>query len=294
MDFKSGVLSWNYTWTPGDGAASLAVEYTMLVHKLYVNQAAVQLSVTASKDTNITVTDVLDGDCAVRTDFVDKGSEANSTIWSAVRPNGITNVTAYIYSTLSGNGVAPTQLINDTTGTNQSSIAQAAEIGLTAGTKVTLAKFVGAASTDAFADPQSVARKASSSAAAAGFSSLLQSHAAEWASILTKDSVDDYSFENGTLSSDPYIVEMQITSVTNPFQMLQNTVGSNAIAAAGNNSMLNVNSISVGGLGSDSCELAWLSKVPGWKGRRTDHSSSKQTQDLSFGTQTFGCHPGWS
>jgi trehalose/maltose hydrolase-like predicted phosphorylase len=34
--------------------------------------------------------------------------------------------------------------------------------------------------------------------------------------------------------------------------MLQNTVGTNAIAMAGNNSLLNANSISVGGLGSDS------------------------------------------
>lgn len=253
VDFKAGVMTWNYTWTPEDGT-SLGIGYTMFVHKLNVNQAAVQLTISAESDLNVTVTDVIDGDAAVRTDFDDKGS-GNSTIWTAVRPNGINNVTAYIYSTLSGDGFSTTEPITDSPdiGRNQSSIAQSAQINIRGGSSTTITKYVGGASTDAFPDPQSVARDASSSAAEAGFNSLLDSHKAEWASILTVDSVDDFSIpETGRLPDDPYIVEQQITSVTNPFQLLQNTVGPNAIAAAGNNSMLNVNSISVGGLGSDS------------------------------------------
>lgn len=253
VDFKAGVMSWNYTWTPTRGT-SLGIGYTVFVHKLNVNQAAVQLTITAESDLNVTVTDVINGDSAVRTDFEDKDS-GNSTIWTAVRPNGISNVTAYIYSTLSGDGISTTQPITDSTdfGRNQSSIAQSAEVSIRGGSSTTITKYIGGASTDAFPDPQSVAREASSSAAAAGFDSLLNSHKAEWASILTADSVDDYSVpETGRLPDDPYIVEQQIISVTNPFQLLQNTVGPNAISAAGNNSMLNVNSISVGGLGSDS------------------------------------------
>lgn len=255
MDFKAGVLTWNYTWTPGN-AAPISIEYTTFAHKLYVNQAVVQLRLTSTTDTNVTVLDVLEGDCAVRTDFVDTGSEAsNATIWSAVRPSGISNVTAYIYSTLAGDGVSTTQVTTNGSfiGTNQSSIAQSAQISLKGQTTTVITKYIGAASTDAFSDPQSVAQEASASASVTGFDSLLQSHKAEWASILTTDSVDDYSYpENGTLPDDPYIVEQQITSITNPFQLLQNTVGENAIIAADNNTMLNVNSISVGGLGSDS------------------------------------------
>lgn len=256
VDFKAGVMSWNYTWTPASGGSPLSIEYTMLVHKLYVNQAAVQLKVMAASDTNITVTDVLEGDCAVRTDFAEKGYEnSSSTIWTAVRPNGISNVTAYIYSTLSGDGVSNTQPITESPniGANQSSIAQSVQLSLSGGSMTTITKYIGGSSTDAFADPQSVAWNASTSAAMAGFNSLVQSHTAEWARILTIDSVDDYSFpENGSLPDDLYIIEQQITSVTNPFGMLQNTVGTNAIAMAGNNSLLNANSISVGGLGSDS------------------------------------------
>lgn len=254
MNFKTGVLSWNYTWTPTAGSP-LAVAYTMFVHKLNVNQAAVQLSLTATNDANVTVNDVLEGDCAVRTDFVDSGSDQNSsTIWTAVRPNGISNVTAYIYSKLAGDGISTTTSIthNPSISANESSIDQSVQIALKAGTATTITKYIGGASTDAFADPQSVAQNAASTAAESGFQTLLQSHQAEWASILTKDSVDDYSFENGTLPSDPYVVEQQITSVTNPYHLLQNTVSSNAKAQASNNTMLSVNSISVGGLGSDS------------------------------------------
>lgn len=255
MDFKAGVLAWNYTWTPA-GGSPLGVQYTLLVHKLLVNQAAVQLTLTAlAGDANVTVTDVIQGDGAVRTDFADKGSDSNtSTIWTAVRPNGVSNVTAYIYSTLAGDGFSTTQAATDSPalGLNESSIAQSAQLALRAGSATTVTKYIGGASTDAFGDPQSVARDASAAGAAAGFDSLLRSHTAEWASILTADSVDDYSFENGSLSADPYIVELQVTSVTNPFQLLQNTVGPNALAETGGNGLLNVNSISVGGLGSDS------------------------------------------
>ncbi|PSR84426.1 putative acid trehalase [Coniella lustricola] len=263
MDFKAGVLSWDYTWGPGSDPL-LAVSYTMLVSKISVNQAAVQLSLTPLADVNVTITDVLDGDCAVRANFVAKGGAAeNATIWTAVSPVGIDNVTAYVYSTLTGDGFTATTtqaLLNDSSSssnTNESTIAQSALVQLTAGTTSTFTKFIGAASSDAFAgDAQRVARDASAAGAAAGFEALRASHSAEWASILTPDSVDSYALANGSLPNgggeDVYILEQQITSVTNPFQMLQNTVGVNALAAAGNNSALNVNSIMVGGLGSDS------------------------------------------
>lgn len=260
MEFKGGVLIWNYTWTPGSGGGvGIAVEYAMFVHKLYVNQAAVQLRLTAASDMNVTVVDMLEGDCAVRTDFVDAGFlESDNMIWSAVRPSGIDNVTAFIYSKLAtsdGMSNITTQQVTDDSYIvrNPSSVVQSGAVNLRGGTTSAITKYIGVASTDAFPDPQSVAQDASASAASAGFDSLLESHKAEWASILTPDSVDDYSFtENGSLPNDTYIVEQQVISVTNPYQLLQNTVGENALAQAGNNSMLNVNSIAVGGLGSDS------------------------------------------
>lgn len=254
MDFRRGVLDWKYTWSPG-GGVNISVEYEMFVHKLYVNQAAIQLKLTSSKDVNLTVTDVHDGDCAVRTEFVDKKFETKiPSIWSAVRPSGIQNVTAYVYSTLKADqyfGYYSRKQVTENIGLNQSSIAQAVSGKLKAGKTTTIQKFVGAASTDAFSNPQATAQNASLSAASCGYQSLLASHVSEWKTILPKDSVDSYHLTNGSLPEDENILELQILAVTNPYQLVQNTIGLNAVVAAGNNSKLNVNSISVCGLASD-------------------------------------------
>jgi trehalose/maltose hydrolase-like predicted phosphorylase len=170
---------------------------------------------------------------------------------------GIENVTAYIYSAMVGDDscdtTSRTQIKDDTVlGANSSSIAQSMDVSLKAGQTSTITKYVGGASSDAFEDPQSTALNASWSAAQKGYTELLSSHIDEWASIMTAESVDDYRYPNGSVPDDPNILELQITAVTNPFHLLKETVGPNAVVAAGNNTKLDVNSIAVGGLGSDS------------------------------------------
>ena len=258
LDVHNAVMNWSYTWTPS-GSSAIDVEYSMFVHKLYVNQAAIQLRLTAKADTEVSVIDVLNGDGAMRTDFVDKAYEKVwPMIWTAVSPNGLPNIHAYVYSALVGDdschaGRRTEVTDNSVIGANSSSIAQAIPVSLTAGQTSTVHKYVGAASSDAFEDPQNTALKAAWAASHEGYSGMLASHSAEWHSIMTSDSVDDYRFpENGTLPDDPNVIELAITAVTNPFQLLQNTIGTNAIQAAGGNSKLDVNSISVGGLTSDS------------------------------------------
>jgi trehalose/maltose hydrolase-like predicted phosphorylase len=258
LDVKAGVARWRYTWKPGGSDdKAIDVDYQLFVHKLYVNKAVVHLRLTAANDLNVTVYDVLDGDCAVRSEFVDKNFEEDtSTIWSAVSPGGTSDVIAYVYSTLAGSdwidfgtrkkvpdgffGIA-----------NASTIAQSVQVQLTAFRPTEVNKFVGVASTDAFPDPQSVARGASTSGAKEGFRALLRSHIEEWASILTPDSVDDYYLQNGSLPNDPYVQQLHVLARTNPFYLLSNMVGPNAISAAGNNTQLDVYSVPVCGFGSD-------------------------------------------
>jgi trehalose/maltose hydrolase-like predicted phosphorylase len=257
LDMRAGTMQWSYTWSPSDGPA-VDIEYEMFVHKLYVNQAAVQLKLKPSGDLNASVIDLLDGDCALRTQFVDKGCETILPfIWSAVRPSGIENVTAYTYSALVGDDSCDkgsrTNITDESLiGTNSSSIAQIMKMELKAGRTSIVTKYIGGASSDAFEDPQTTARNASWSAAQQGYVELLASHIAEWTNVMTGDSVDDYRYPNGSIPDDPNILELQITAVTNPFHLLKETVGANAVAAAGNNTKLDVNSIAVGGLGSDS------------------------------------------
>ncbi|GIZ45924.1 hypothetical protein CKM354_000907000 [Cercospora kikuchii] len=255
LDVKNGVVYWNYTWTPSSGSA-IEVEYSMFVHKLHVSQAVVQLRLTAEEDTSAAVIDLLQGDCAVRSTPVETGSyPVWPVIWSAVSPNGVQNVTAWIFSTLVGDdscNASSRKNITDSAilGSNSSSIAQSVDVSLSRGTPSVITKFVGGASSDAFADAASTALNASWEGAGAGFDALYKSHVEEWNHVLTTDSVDDFRDANGDLPDDEDVQELQITAITNPYQLLQNTVSSNALAAAGNNTKLVSNSISVCGLGS--------------------------------------------
>lgn len=253
IDFKGGIFSWEYTWTPQN--ISYAIKYRMFAHKLYVNQAVVQLQIIPSQDTEVTIANVLDGTAAVRTDFADKGIDGKA-IYSAVRPNGINNVTAYVYAAIEGShefDMSTLSLIADKPyiGGNESSIAQGVTARLKAHKAATITKYVGGATTDGFVNPQGTARNACATAFKTGFKSLLKSHIAEWTNIFPDDSVDDYSFpENGTLPDDMNIVEADINAVANPFYLLQNTLGESALAEV-DNAPINANSLSVGGLTSD-------------------------------------------
>lgn len=257
MDFKNGVLSWAYTWSPRHGAP-IEIEYTMFVHKLYVNRAVVQLRMTSLTDANVTVIDILNGDNALRTDPVGtQYGRSSSLIQSAVSPNGVPNVTAHIVSLVAPDSmtkVSHRRQFHDPNiiGGNSSSIAQALDVSLQGGSTAVLTKFVGGASTDAFSNPGTVAYDAAVKGAQMGYGESLKSHIQEWNSILTEDSVDSYHEPDGSLPDDPNVQELQITAITTPFQLLQQTIGANAIEAANNNTRLNTNSIAVGGLGSES------------------------------------------
>ncbi|KAH7380120.1 glycosyl hydrolase family 65 central catalytic domain-containing protein [Pyrenochaeta sp. MPI-SDFR-AT-0127] len=258
LDVKAGIASWRYDWRPGgSGDVTIDVDYQLFLHKLNINKAAVRLRLTASRDLEVTVYDILDGDCAVRSDFVEKKYEEDSpTIFTAVSPGNITNVTAYVFSTLSADDWVDLDTRSEVkeglfSSGNGSTIAQSVHVELTAFRPTELNKFVGIASTDAFSNPQGVARNASLSGAKEGYYSLLHSHIEEWENILTPDSIDDYHLPNGSLPNNPAVQELHILAHTNPFYLLSNMVGPNAVIAAGNNSRLNIHSIPVCGMGSD-------------------------------------------
>ena len=257
LDAKAGVMEWQYTWTPANaGGVSFKIAYTLFAHKLYVNQGLVQLQIQPSADCNVSVVNVLDGTSAVRTSFVSSGMDGNQ-IHTAVKPNGISNVTAYMYATMSGSSEVDASSLKMVSnkpyiGVNDSSIAQAANVALKAGKTAVINKFVGAATSDGFLDPQGLAKYACSKAQSTGFDMSLIYHVAEWAHVFPADSVDNYTYpQNGTLPADEYIVESAITAVLNEYHLLQNTISQDALANL-NNPPIDTNSIAVGGLGSDS------------------------------------------
>ncbi|OAX84301.1 hypothetical protein ACJ72_01323 [Emergomyces africanus] len=256
LDMKGGLLNWEYTWSPAGRNESFEVSYQLFAHKLNVNQAVVQLAITPSADLDAKVVNVIDGYSAVRTEFVGSG-EDGPAIYSSVSPVGVPNVTAFIYATLTGSKEVVLESLKQVSDLpyvhhNSSSIAQAVDVKLRAGQKSIVTKFVGVASSDAFENPKQVAKEASANASDAGYDALLKLHIGEWATVFPDDSVDDFTVpETGCLPVDDHIIESAITSVTNPFYLLQTTVSENAIQAA-NNAPIHQGSVAVGGLTSDS------------------------------------------
>ncbi|KAJ5377981.1 Acid trehalase [Penicillium cataractarum] len=280
-DFQAGVLSWSYRWKPEGDHGTFDIKYRLFANKLYVNQAVVDMEIVASQDSNGTIANVLEGYSAVRTDFVHSG-EDNGAIYSAVRPNGIANVTAYIYANLTATSsvdLSSRKLVDNKpyVSSNSSSIAQTVPVTFKKGKTVRVTKFVGGASTDAFANPQNVAKAAVSFAAMNGYAKSLRTHVVEWASVMPVDSVDHYAFPNGSLPEDSYIVDSAVIAVANTYYLLQNTVGKNAMKMS-NSTTLNRDSISVGGLTSDSYagQVFWDADVWMQPGLAASHPESAQ------------------
>lgn len=256
LNAKQGIATWSYTWAPANMSTSFEISYTMFAHKLYINQAFVQLQITPSADTNCTIVNVMDGTSALRTNFTSSGMEG-SRIYSAVTPYNVHNVTAYIYSTMEGSAevdMSSLAIVTDKLyiGVNDSSIAQGASAALKAGQTTTVTKYVGGASSDGFLDPQRTASGECMQAMQNGFEQSMATHVQEWAVVFPDDSVDNYTYpENGTLPADQYIIESAITAVLNPYYLLQNTISANALSNA-SYAPIDTWSISVAGLTSDS------------------------------------------
>jgi trehalose/maltose hydrolase-like predicted phosphorylase len=250
ISFKTGVASWNYTWTPSNSTAQFNVSFTTLFSRVRPNVIAVQAVITASQDISGNITDLLDGRSAMRSYLEEKGLDENTTsIYSAVHPNDLANITAYVVSTadfrsytnLSSRAVAQGKYVSS----NESTVGQTYNINLKAGQPATFSKYVGVASTDKFPDAQSVARQASTNAQEAGWTTLFLEHSGAWQALMTEDMVDDFRDPvTGSLPTDKSVQILQIASVANTFYLLQN------LQPDGSN--LNDNSVAVGGLASES------------------------------------------
>ncbi|KAJ6191046.1 hypothetical protein N7519_001067 [Penicillium mononematosum] len=280
-DFKAGVLVWSYKWTPQGNKGSYQITYRLLAHKLYVNQAVVEMEVIPTTASDATIVNVIDGASAVRTDFVETG-EDNGAIFSAVRPNGIANVTAYVYANLTGSpnvDLSSRKIVSDKpyVHSNESSIAQAVDVKFKPGQLVRVIKYVGGASTDAFVDPKQTAKKAVSAAMSNGYTQSLRTHLMEWQNVMPEASVDHYAFPNGTLPADSHIIDLAVISVTSTYYLLQNTVSKNAVKEAAG-APVNMDSISVGGLTSDSYggQVFWDADVWMQPGLVASHPEASQ------------------
>lgn len=249
QDFKRGIASWEYTWK------GVGVKYEAFAHKRTVNNGYVRLVLTPKDDLKVQVVSILDGSQAVRTELVDRGLE-DGMIYSAVKPVGV-DVEAWVFTGLtadSGLDLSKAEVVQSGPyiGDFPSSYAHAFNVSLKGGETTTFVKHVGIASGDGFDDPRSVAKKAVSTSMGADFGDCLAAHEEEWASIMPKEAVSDYTLPwTGLLPEKPVLIEKQITSVVSAFNLLMNTVGANALKLVPE-ARINSSGISVGGLVSES------------------------------------------
>ena len=193
MSLRNGIVQTNITWKPQMGDAMFQVNFTVLAHQKEINLGLVRLDITASKDVDVTITDVLDGAGATRATFQEKMSEpAHDLIWTSVSPNGQRNVVAFEYSTVQlqmankeSKGVCEQVPGGKTAGSwisqNSSTITQSWCVQLKAGAPTTVYKHVGIASTDAFGEAaQSTARETALAAKKSTWEDLVQAHNKAW------------------------------------------------------------------------------------------------------------------
>ncbi|RJE22513.1 acid trehalase [Aspergillus sclerotialis] len=253
QDFKKGSANYAYTWTPSslDGF-SVDVSFIAVADKLHPNRAYVQLNLTSSSPMDATVVNILDGLSARRTDFHAKGVEGDY-LYSAVSPNGVGNITGWVYATLDGTGVDMSTLkpaaerpyINN----HSSTIAQSVDVSLQPHKTISLTKYVGIASNDAFDNPSHTAYSEMMEGKKSGFATAFQQHVREWAAVLPEDSVTSFA-DPVTGETPEHLIDRQITSVVAAAMLLMNTVSENALEYV-NNAPINVWGIPVCGLTAD-------------------------------------------
>ncbi|KAL5353822.1 alpha,alpha-trehalase ath1 [Pseudogymnoascus australis] len=251
LTFKTGVASWAYKWSPAGVSTTFQVSFKAIFSRVTPNLVAVEAQITPSGDVNGKVTDVLDGRSAVRSYLADKKlDEKSTTILTSVHPDNLPNVTAYLVSTAEfddkyTNKKSRVEASAPIVSANETTIGQTFDIALKSGQTATFYKYVGVASTDKFEDAEAVARKASKDGSAAGWSAAVSEHVAAWGELMTEAAIDNFTDPTtGQLPPDPEIEILQIATVANSFYLLQ--------SLQPDGSGLNDNSISVGGLASES------------------------------------------
>ncbi|GAA6008844.1 hypothetical protein JCM11491_003805 [Sporobolomyces phaffii] len=245
LSIQDGVVKTSFDWMLQGTNKTIRLKYTMFAHRVLANLGVVRLDVSGvSNSSVVAVTDVLDGAGAWRTDFVASGAARNATIYTAVRPNGISNVTAYETSVLDFlDSPVSTSIDNGTScysslSTNASTISQCYRLSrIPSSGSFSAVKYVGIASSDAFNGTEmSTSLETARSANSTGFSSLLASHRQAWNDIWRSDIVIP---QEG-------LEEVQLAARASLFHLISNVRAGNESTGLGDNS------IAPAGLTSDS------------------------------------------
>lgn len=211
MSIQHGVVQTAYEWMPSGATGPLSVKYTSFAHRTRPNLGVIRLDISGGHLQGVSVTDVLDVSSATQfatpwlpeADLKDaskgqgahrviaKGSGAlanhSNTIYSSVSPIGIDNVTCVEMSSLrfvhgEGNLTSSSEACylpppDATTASQCYSVSPE-------GGSVSIVKYVGIASSDAFPESESqTAEFTIQTAIDTGYTALLEEHKRAWADL---------------------------------------------------------------------------------------------------------------
>lgn len=211
-------------WSPSacSGNVALRVSYEAFLSLDERQIGAVKLSVSSESSVEIILTDVLDGHSADRTSGVEpRFFPPRRAILTSLKPNGVDNVTAYIYSTVRGD--LPQFQKGLSSDPDTKSISQSYSVTIdpevNAG-MATFVKYVGVMSTDHFPDAKALIIKAVDRAAATGWEALHSAHTAQVGALMHSDFLPDFRDPaRGALPEDSDIRSLQITAISSVYYL---------------------------------------------------------------------------
>lgn len=211
-------------WSPAACSENVAlrISYEAFLSLDERQIGAVKLSVSSDSNVDILVTDILDGHSATRTSGAEpRFFPPRRAILTSLKPNGVDDVIAYVYSTVRGD--LPQFQKGLSSDPDTKSISQSYSLTLDPavnGGAATVIKYVGVMSTAHFPDDKALIIKAVDRAATAGWDVLSSAHTAQVAALMHSDFLADFRDPaTGSLPEDSDVRSLQITAITSAYYL---------------------------------------------------------------------------
>ncbi|KAH8753648.1 glycosyl hydrolase family 65 central catalytic domain-containing protein [Diaporthe sp. PMI_573] len=261
LSFKTGILTWSYVWTPPKCAESrqLLVHYESLASLAERRLAAVKLVVSSEQGLDdVHILDTLDNQSALRTTTAKTGvNRASSQIVSAVSPDGVGHVMAYVLSSTVGDELLRLEdedeyssdfvsAFNDLTKSVSSNSSNTESKS-----SATVYKYAGIASSEHYgSDTETVVSEVVSSAMNRGYHILREEHSADVGRLMSADFVADFRDPvTGSLpTGDDIVKALQITAISSAYYLYTSLIPWSPTRDENPSTCIACNSLAVGGL----------------------------------------------
>ncbi|KAK1994700.1 glycosyl hydrolase family 65 central catalytic domain-containing protein [Colletotrichum falcatum] len=276
LSFKTGILTWSYVWSPPTciGNRRFRVSYESMASLVERRLAAVKLVVSSDHGLgDVYVHDLLDNQSALRTRTVKTGSNpASNQIFSAVSPNQINDVMAYVLSSTVGDELSclkgEDEYSSDffsafdnvaTSGPANSSYTQFKSVSSTQRhmlhpglQSATIYKYAAIASTEHYGlGTETVVSDVVSSAIERGYHVLREEHVAEVGKLMSADFVADFrdpATESLPTDGGDMLKALQITAISSAYYLYTSLIPWSATRDESSTNCIACNSLAVGGL----------------------------------------------